>query len=138
MADFDVVQAFKTSCRGNKTRCYSGINRTHDAFYGSLESITKWGGYLNDKRWKKENTPILSSEMESAALFVVASLRNVKAGAIFAVNADPEPLKERIRGGKQIVASEASGQVTKRAVDKTIDVALDALAMLAKHHTDPL
>lgn len=138
VADFDVVQALRESSQKNKIRCYSGINRTHDAFYGSLESIAKWGNYLGDERWKKEDTPILSSEMESAALFVIASLRNVKAGAIFAVNAEPESLRSRLNGKKQNVASETSERVTRMTVDKTITVTLEALAALAEHHTNPL
>jgi uridine phosphorylase len=131
VADFGVVQALVEAARKNAQRYYVGINRTHDAFYGNLESITKWGRYLLDSRWQKEDTPILSSEMESSALFVIAALRNVKAGAILAVNADPEPLKERILGKKQQVASESSEIVTEEIVEKMISVALDAMVILS-------
>lgn len=140
VANYEIVQALAKSARQNAQACYIGINRTHDAFYGNLESITKWGKYLSDARWQNKETPILSSEMESAALFVIASLRNVKAGAILAVNADPESLKERLAGEKQKVASEASETATMEIVEKMISVGLDAMVALAStpHYANPL
>jgi len=132
VANFDVVQALIKAAKNKKQKFFAGINRTHDAFYGNQESITKWGAYLKDERWRDADTPVLSSEMESAVLFVVASLRNVKAGAIFAVNAQPEPLKQRIIGQKQEVISETSEKVTQKTVGKMVDVALEAVLSLAQ------
>ena len=68
--------------------------------------------------------------MECSALFVVASLRGVKAGAILAVNAAPEPLCERILGKDIIVDTEMSEEITKKIVDKMIEVALEATTIL--------
>ncbi len=130
IADMDVTYALRESARANNVRAFTGINRTHDAFYGSDRAIKKWGEYLKEQRWEDADTPILSSEMESAALFVIASLRNVKAGAIFAVNADPEPLKARVLGQLLPVVTESNPALTQQTVDTMIRVALDAITSL--------
>lgn len=131
VADPDVVNALAESARARQYPARVGINRTHDAFYGSRASITKWGEYLKDERWKNADTPILSSEMESAALFVIASLRGVKAGAVFAANADPEPLKKRVEGNDIPVVTEDDARTSEKTIDKAIQVALDALSQFS-------
>lgn len=133
VADFEVVQALIQSAKNSGQKFNVGINRSHDAFYGNSQAITRWGSYLLEKKWCKSDTPILSSEMESAILFVIASLRNVKAGAILAVNAGPEPLKDRLAGKKETVSTEANSMVTKKIVKKMIIVALNAINMLDKN-----
>ncbi len=130
VADIDVVNALR-SCAIKQTLPYFlGINRTHDAFYGAESSITKWGQAGSNSRLEKYSTPIISSEMETAALLVIASLRGVKAGAILAVNADPEPLTDRLSGKKIPVRMERDSRATARVVDRTIKVALEALSMI--------
>lgn len=130
VADFETVAALKFAAQKNSVKSFLGINRSHDAYYGSQKSILRWGDYLQDKRFANADTPILSSEMECAALFIVASLKGVKAGAVLAVNADPEPLRERLKGMKQNVQTENSKQKTKEVTQKAIKVALDAIVRL--------
>ncbi len=130
VADIDVTNALMASADKLKFKKFVGINRTHDAFYGSQKTITKWGLYLAEKRWQKSDTPILSSEMECSILFVIASLRNVKAGAILAVNSNPEPLKERVANKKLLVITESNEKVTRKTVEKMIEVALEAMTVL--------
>lgn len=121
VADTDVITALREAAKNQNAPYYSGINRTHDAFYGAEESITKW---------KNANEAIISSEMESSALFVIASLRGVKAGAVLAVNANPEPLKERIAGNRIPVVTEADKIITQKTVDAAIRIALEAIRSL--------
>lgn len=130
VADRDIVNALVQSGDEQNGRYFVGINRTHDAFYGSQSAIIKWGMYLKEDRWKDEETPILSSEMESAALFLIGSLRGVKTGAIFAVNANPEPLKNRVNGKNMPVIAESSEEVSKQTIDLMIRVALEAMLKL--------
>lgn len=127
VADIAVVNALIQSATRQRVRFFVGINRTHDAFYGEEKAIKKWGNYLCDDRWKNADTPILSSEMESAALFIIATLRGVKAGAILAVNASPESLKSHILGEQVPVVTEDGSAVTKQTVEKMIIVTLNAL-----------
>ena len=130
VANFDIVNKLILSAEKENAKYFVGINRTHDAFYGDQKSITKWGEYLLSERWKNSDTPILSSEMESSALFVIASLRNVKAGAIFAVNANPEPLKDRVNGKDTPVVTESSEEISKQTVDAMIRIALETVLKL--------
>lgn len=130
VADWSVLSSLIQAAQQRKLEYFAGINRTHDAFFGSLAAITKWGSYLKEDRWMEQDTPILSSEMETAALFVVASLNNVQAGAVLAVNAEPESLRERLFGQKQQVVSETNPEVTKSAVKAAIITALEAILIL--------
>ncbi len=132
VADYRVVNAL-ASARTATDRIFVGINRTHDAFYSPLTSITKWGSYLLDERYANCDTPILSSDMETSILYVVASLRGVAAGAVLAVNADPLPLRTRLGGEKQIEITENSIAQTEDIVKKMIVVALSALINLKQY-----
>lgn len=128
VADIDVVLSLQDSAIKNKQKYFVGINRTHDAFYGSMQSVTKWGKYLLEKRWGNCDTPILSSDMETAALFVISSLRGVKAGAVLAVNSRPEPLLDRLFGKKQRVVIKEKND--RSLINNTIKLALDAIVIL--------
>jgi len=130
VADYSLVTALANSAEQKKQKYFVGINRTHDAFYGNQSAITKWGKYLTEDRWKNNDTPILSSEMECAALFVIASLRGVKAGAILAVNSEPESLKERIQGNQLTVQTETNTNITSQTVSSIIQIALEAIYSL--------
>lgn len=130
VADFDVVSALKQASANMKIPSYIGINRTHDSFYGASESIKKWGTYLSHPRFQSNETPILSSEMEASALFVIASLRGVKAGAVLAVDASPEPLKERLNNKKLSVKTYDNTQIRDKTVRAMIKTALDAVSIL--------
>lgn len=130
VADYSVVTALVQAAEKKGQKYFVGINRTHDAFYGNQDAITKWGNYLSEVRWKNNDTPILSSEMECAALFVIASLRGVKAGAILAVNSEPESLKERIQGNQLAVQTETSSDSTNQTISSMIQIALEAISLL--------
>ncbi len=130
VADRTIVNALVEASIREQQPYIVGINRTHDAYYGALSEITKWGTYLQDQRWKDSDTPIVSSDMECSALFVIASLRGVKAGAVLAVNADPEPLKDRLLGRSQTVVQTAHNPKATQVVDVMIHIALEAMVLL--------
>ena len=74
---------------------HTGVVQCKDAFYGqhdpermpvSYELLNKW------EAWKRLGC--LASEMESAALFVIASHLRVRAGSCFLVMANQEREKE--------------------------------------------
>ena len=130
VANLQVINALQASAQQKNARYFVGINRTHDAFYGADFSIKRWGEFLKDPRFKKDDSPIISSEMETAALLVIAALRGIKAGAILAVNATPEPLRDRLAGKAFRVVSETSKRVTQKTVEQMIEVALEAIMFL--------
>lgn len=127
VASISIINALQQAALKRNQKHFVGINRTHDAFYGSQNAITKWGKYLQEELWKNCDTPILSSDMECSALFVIASLRGVKAGAILAVNSEPESLKDRIQGRQQAVQTETNKDKTTEIVASMIQIALEAL-----------
>ncbi len=134
IADIDVVQALSRSAKDLNIRYYVGINRTHDAFYGQSKNIKQWGSIYLNERMKNWAYPLLSSEMECAPLFLIGLLRGVKTGAVLAVNANPEPLKEIMEGKFKfdIPESKIITKEAKTATDRAIRTALDASILLSK------
>ena len=91
VADFDIVNAMIQSCKHLGLRYHKGIVQCKDAFYGqhdpelmpvSYELLNKW------EAWKRLGCK--ASEMESAALFVVASHLGVRCGSDFHVVGNQE------------------------------------------------
>lgn len=122
VADFTVASSLIEAAKKRDLSYYVGINRTHDAFYGNVDDKQNWR-----KRFKNlniKNSPILSSDMETSVLYVLASLRGVKAGAILAVNANPEPLLSKNIENPVI---ESNKVISRKVVGKMINVALDSL-----------
>lgn len=86
VADFEIVTALVFACKKLKMRYHCGVVQCKDSFYGqhspdrmpvSYELLNKW------EAWKKLG--VLASEMESAALYTVASALNVKCATILSV-----------------------------------------------------
>ena len=95
VANLDVVNSLVNSAKNLGYNYHAGIVQCKDSFYGqhspetmpvSYELLNKW------EAWK--NLGCLASEMESAALFVVASYLKVKIGYVFLVVANQEREKQ--------------------------------------------
>ena len=67
-----------------------GISQTKDSFYGQHEPDSMPASARLHERWdawKRGN--VMTSEMEAAAIFVISSIRNCRAGAILSfINTD--------------------------------------------------
>lgn len=94
VADFDVVNALVSSAKELGASYHTGVVECKDSFYGqhspetkpvSYELLNKWDA------WLKLGTK--ASEMESAALFTVASALKVRCGSAFLVVANQERAK---------------------------------------------
>ena len=93
--NLDVVNALVKASEKLGYKAHTGVVQCKDAFYGQHEPETKPVGYeLMDKweAWKKLGC--LASEMESAALFVVAAYLKVKVGSVFLTVANQEREKQ--------------------------------------------
>ena len=86
VADFDVTAALKAAGEALGYKTHVGVVQCKDAFYGqhspakmpvSYELLQKW------EAWKRLG--VLASEMESAALFVVANALGCRCGSCFHV-----------------------------------------------------
>lgn len=133
VADYQVIQALEKSAISKDYPYYIGVNRTHDAFYGQAKNLKNWGSPFLDPRMKSWKYPILSSEMECSALFVISLMRGVKSGAVLAVNYSPEPLKEITQGEFKFSTpgTHLTNKEAKNSVDRAIKTALDALVVLS-------
>jgi len=125
VADFDMVSKLEASAKSKKYVYWKGINRTHDAFYEPIQNMLKWGNLLLDERTKKWNSPIISSEMECSAVFLLASLRGLKAAAVLAVNTT-EPLDE-IQKNPDLVYQLIEDPSAKEGINRAILTALDSI-----------
>ena len=84
VADLSVTNALVSACGRLGYPFHTGIVQAKDSFYGQHdpdsmgcadELKSKWAAWIKGG--------CLASEMESAAMFVLASLRRVRAGAVF-------------------------------------------------------
>ena len=91
VANIEVVNALMNACKSKGVSFHTGVVQSKDSFYGqhspermpvSYELVNKW------EAWKRLG--VKASEMESAALFVVASHLRVRCGATFLVVANQE------------------------------------------------
>lgn len=95
VADFEVTSALKKGAEALGAKDHVGVVQCKDSFYGQHEpDIMPISYELNNKweAWKRLGT--LASEMESAALFTVASFLKVRVGSCFLVVANQEREKE--------------------------------------------
>lgn len=127
VADMEVTLALREAAQKERVNYFLGINRTHDAFYEHEENLWKWGKLYQDRRMQKWALPIVSSEMECSAIFVVATLRGLKSGAVLYVNT-PEPLDEKRARANPFRLINSTR--VKKGEEKAIKIALEALVLL--------
>ncbi len=91
VADLDVTNALIEAARRNGYTYHAGVVQCKDAFYGQHEPETKPVGYELMNKWEAWlRLGCKASEMESAALFIVASYLRVRAGSTFLVVGNQE------------------------------------------------
>ena len=97
VANLDVVNALVKASENLDYTHHTGVVQCKDSFYGqhspeikpvSYELMNKW------EAWKRLGC--LASEMESAALFIVASYLGVKVGSVFLTVANQEREKQNL------------------------------------------
>jgi len=117
--DFDVMTALKQagdalSSDVDGNRCHVGVVHCKDSFYGEIDPTNvpvseklsaAWDAYVR--------CGCLTSEMESAALFAVATARGVRAGSVFTALWNVE----RTKAGLPDKVCESSERAIKCAVE---------------------
>jgi uridine phosphorylase len=85
VADIDVTMALREAAQKLGYRCHLGIGHTKDAFYteGAVDLPLAEQCRRQWQVWQKAN--VLSTSMEAASLFVISSIRRVRAGEVLAV-----------------------------------------------------
>ena len=89
--DLAVTNALVEAAKAKGYPFHAGVVQAKDSFYGQHEPETKPVRYELMNKWEAwKRLGCLASEMESAALFTVASYLRVRAGACFLVVANQE------------------------------------------------
>ncbi|MDD6351635.1 MAG: uridine phosphorylase [Lachnospiraceae bacterium] len=94
VANFDVALAMRQAAEKLDLSWHMGVVQSKDSFYGQHEPEKHPVGYELLNKWDAWiKCGALASDMESAALFIVASYLRVRAGACFLVMANQERAK---------------------------------------------
>ena len=89
VADFHVTEALRDAARARGSRYHLGVVQCKDAFYGQHDPDSMAVSYELKNKWEAWlRCGAKCSEMESAALFLVAAVRRLRAGAILTVFAN--------------------------------------------------
>mgnify|MGYP003341308924 CR=1 FL=1 len=119
-ADLDVVLAMRDAARERKVRHRVGVAQSKDSFYGEVEPERMPVSGDLERRWKAWVAGgAISSEMESATLFIVAATLRARAGGIMVCVGSPTMTREE---------SEAS--MKGFSIDPVIDTAVHGLRLL--------
>jgi uridine phosphorylase len=119
VADFNVAAALVQVAQvSTKKRVHFGPVLTSDAFYGNVDNLKRWSTF-----------DVLSVEMECSAIFTVAKLRKLRAGAILAV--DSKPLMGVKKG--EFEPGQKTGELdehVQEAIKEEIRIAIEAIKVL--------
>lgn len=131
VADSEIVTSLVLAAKELGIQSFTGINRTHDSFYSPDSSLKKWGEFYHDPRFQDVPSPIISSDMESSILFILASLYGIRAGTILAVDAEPISLRSMVLNNDHLPNLAYQNKNTSiEAQKKMIRTTLEALKHL--------
>ncbi|NLA43461.1 nucleoside phosphorylase, partial [Candidatus Saccharibacteria bacterium] len=89
--------------------CYlEGLAHCKDSFYGQIDPDGLPGGARLKARWQAWMAGnVLASEMETAALFVVSSIRGCRAGAIMSFREMDQTISIALAAIRQLIQADA-------------------------------
>lgn len=119
VADLDVTIALREAAKKLGYKAHTGISHCKDAFYIEGKDLPIFEHHDNLwKAWQRSGT--LATSMENAAIFVVSSIRKVRAGEVLAIIG---------------LTYEDAPIIKKVGVDEAIKTALEAIKILHKEDT---
>ena len=120
VADLMVVNALVSAAKEKDCEFYTGVVQSKDAFYGQHEPEMMPAGYELINKWEAwKKLGCLASEMETAALYIVAAKLHVRVGACFLVMANQE--REKLGLENPVVHdTDMAVQVSVEAIRKLI------------------
>lgn len=120
-ANYEIVNALASAAKEKEASYHVGIVQCKDSFYGQHEPQNMPVGYELENKWQAWlQLGCLGSEMESAALFTVASYLGVKCGTILLAVGN----QERAKAGLDnfgFYDTTLETEVAIRAIEKLID-----------------
>lgn len=121
VADLNVANALVASAKELGYTFHTGVVQCKDAFYGQHEPEMMPVGYELINKWEAwKKLGCLASEMETAALYIVAAKLHVRVGACFLVMANQE--REKLGFENPVVHD----------TDMAVQVAVEAIRKLIK------
>lgn len=124
VANLDVVLALQEGAKRSQIPAHLGVSQSKDSFYGEVEPHRMpLSGHLLD-RWKAwVDGGAICSEMEAAAIFILASMYRKRAGGVM------------LMAGADMDSSTASKEELEKAsvlfdVNRAIKVAVEGLKVL--------
>lgn len=121
VADLDTTNALVAASRKLGYTYHTGVVQCKDAFYGQHEPEMMPAGYELINKWEAwKKLGCLASEMETAALYIVAAKLHVRVGACFLVMANQE--REKLGLENPVVHD----------TDMAVQVAVEAIRKLIK------
>ena len=82
--DFDVLTALVDAAKASGRQWHAGVVQCKDSFYGQHAPERMPVSYELQQKWEAwKRLGVLASDMESAALFVVANTLGVRCGSVF-------------------------------------------------------
>lgn len=121
VADLEVANALVAAAKELGLTYHTGVVQCKDAFYGQHEPEKMPAGYELINKWEAwKKLGCLASEMETAALYIVAAKLHVRVGACFLVMANQE--REKLGLENPVVHD----------TDMAVQVAVEAIRKLIK------
>ncbi len=97
VADSDITSSLVQAAKNLNYAYHTGVVECKDSFYGQHDPQRMPVNYELQNKWEAWiKLGCLASEMESAALFIVASTLKVKAGSVFLTVANQEREKQNL------------------------------------------
>lgn len=123
--DFTVTSALVQAARERKETYHVGVVQCKDSFYGQHSPETKPVSYELLNKWNAwVQMGCLASEMESAAVFIVADYLKARAGSVLLVMAN----QERAKAGLE--------NPVVHDTDAAIQTAVEAIRILIKNDAE--
>jgi uridine phosphorylase len=121
VSNYDVTNALVCAAINLEYEFHTGIVQSKDSFYGQHSPERMPVSYELQDKWEAwKRLSVKASEMESAALFVVANSLGVNAGAVLLTVANQE--REKLKLENPVVCD----------TEKAIKTAIDAIKILIK------
>lgn len=126
LADPDVVVALRTAASRLGHRSRVGVSQSKDSFYGEVEPDRSPVAPRLHERWAAWTSGgAICSEMEAAAIFIVAAIARVRAGGVMVMAGDPPP-----DGGPSVDDAVPKSDPGQPSLEPLIETAVEALRIL--------
>lgn len=123
IADPDVVLALRSAAIRSGLPYHMGVSHSKDSFYGEIEPARMPVAERLQARWNAwKGGGAICSEMEAAALFIIAGIHRKRAGGIMLIIGDPTE--------NASTAAEAARLEALLDINRSIRVAVEALKLL--------